>query len=256
MSIATEITRLQTAKADLKTAIEGKGVTVPSATKIDGYADLVDAIQTGGGGISADDIATKSYTHISLSVEQIARQWTFAFQNIETIDAPNLKTINGDNNFYACKKLGSIIFPELTSINGNANFAYSGEGTPTTSNCILVFPKLALVGVRATFDRGMFAAIDIGPNTTYLYADTFYHNTGNQTVGICILRRTAGVVAANTTGSINGLRDVYVPSALISDYQAATNWSTRYSGGYITFHAIEGSIYETQYADGTPIPTT
>lgn len=50
MSIATEITRLQTAKADLKTAIEGKGVTVPSATKIDGYADLVDAIQTGGGG--------------------------------------------------------------------------------------------------------------------------------------------------------------------------------------------------------------
>lgn len=50
MSIATEITRLQTAKADLKTAIEGKGVTVPSATKIDGYADLVEAIQSGGGG--------------------------------------------------------------------------------------------------------------------------------------------------------------------------------------------------------------
>lgn len=50
MSIATDLTRIQTAKADLKTAIEGKGVTVPSATKIDGYADLVDAIQTGGGG--------------------------------------------------------------------------------------------------------------------------------------------------------------------------------------------------------------
>ena len=53
MSIATEITRLQTAKSDLKTAIEGKGVTVPSATKIDGYADLVESIQTGGGGTSA-----------------------------------------------------------------------------------------------------------------------------------------------------------------------------------------------------------
>lgn len=48
MSIATEITRLQTAKADLKTAIEGKGVTVPSATLIDGYADLVDSIPSGG----------------------------------------------------------------------------------------------------------------------------------------------------------------------------------------------------------------
>lgn len=50
MSIATDLTRLQTAKADLKTAIEGKGVTVPSATKIDGYADLVESIETGGGG--------------------------------------------------------------------------------------------------------------------------------------------------------------------------------------------------------------
>lgn len=49
MSITSEINRLQTAKADLKTAIENKGVTVPSNTKIDGYADLVDSIETGGG---------------------------------------------------------------------------------------------------------------------------------------------------------------------------------------------------------------
>lgn len=51
MSIASEITRLQSAKADLKTAIEGKGVTVPSATLLDGYADLVDDIPSGGGGV-------------------------------------------------------------------------------------------------------------------------------------------------------------------------------------------------------------
>ena len=49
MAISDEITRLQTAKADLKTAIEGKGVTVPSSTKLDGYADLVDSISGGGG---------------------------------------------------------------------------------------------------------------------------------------------------------------------------------------------------------------
>lgn len=47
MSIASEISRLHTAKADLKTSIENKGVTVPSATKLDGYASLVDQIQTG-----------------------------------------------------------------------------------------------------------------------------------------------------------------------------------------------------------------
>lgn len=49
MSIATEITRLQNAKSALATSIGNKGVTVPSATKLDGYAALVDSIQTGGG---------------------------------------------------------------------------------------------------------------------------------------------------------------------------------------------------------------
>lgn len=50
MSIATEITRLQNAKSALATSIGNKGVTVPAATKLDGYAALVDSIQTGGGG--------------------------------------------------------------------------------------------------------------------------------------------------------------------------------------------------------------
>ena len=49
MSIASEISRLQSAKAAIKTAIEGKGVTVPSATTLDGYAALIDDIPSGGG---------------------------------------------------------------------------------------------------------------------------------------------------------------------------------------------------------------
>lgn len=43
-TIAQELTRIQTAKSDLKTAIERHGVEVPSATTIDGYATLVDQI--------------------------------------------------------------------------------------------------------------------------------------------------------------------------------------------------------------------
>ena len=49
MSIASEISRLQQAKSDLATSITNKGVTVPAATTLDGYAALVDQIQTGGG---------------------------------------------------------------------------------------------------------------------------------------------------------------------------------------------------------------
>lgn len=55
MSIASEITRLQTAKADLKTAIEGKGVSVPSSAKLDAYPALVESISEG----SIEDLITK-----------------------------------------------------------------------------------------------------------------------------------------------------------------------------------------------------
>ena len=48
MSIATEIQRIQTAKADIKTAIENKGVEVGDG-KIDTYAEKINQISGGGG---------------------------------------------------------------------------------------------------------------------------------------------------------------------------------------------------------------
>ena len=60
MSIQTELTRLTNAKAAIKAAIEGKGVTVPDATLLDGMAALIESIQAGGGG--GAKIATGSFT--------------------------------------------------------------------------------------------------------------------------------------------------------------------------------------------------
>lgn len=47
MSIADEIQRLQDAKSDIKTAIENKGVTVPSTAKLDTYNSYINSITTG-----------------------------------------------------------------------------------------------------------------------------------------------------------------------------------------------------------------
>ncbi len=49
MSVATEIQRLNTAKAGIKSALEAKGVTVDTATTLDGYPQLVSSIPSGGG---------------------------------------------------------------------------------------------------------------------------------------------------------------------------------------------------------------
>lgn len=48
MSIQSELTRLTNAKAAIKTAIEGKGVTVPDTTLLDGMAALIESIEAGG----------------------------------------------------------------------------------------------------------------------------------------------------------------------------------------------------------------
>ena len=50
MSISSEITRISNAKTAIAESITNKGVTVPSGTKIDGMAALIDSIQTGGSG--------------------------------------------------------------------------------------------------------------------------------------------------------------------------------------------------------------
>lgn len=49
MSIAGEITRINGAKLDMKSAIEEKEVSVPSSALISDYSLLVDSIETGGG---------------------------------------------------------------------------------------------------------------------------------------------------------------------------------------------------------------
>ena len=60
MSIQTELARITNAKAAIKTAIEGKGVTVPDGTLLDGMAALIESIEAGGGG--SGNFATGTFT--------------------------------------------------------------------------------------------------------------------------------------------------------------------------------------------------
>ena len=128
MSIASEISRLQTAKADLKTSIEGKGVTVPSSAKLDDYPDLVDAIQSG----SIPDL-------IELAKEIILVRSHSYIQSV-SIEAPNCDVFYGSSCTYidnlqlsikenAYVKFGSgnlqtISFDKTVCINVNYAFAF------------------------------------------------------------------------------------------------------------------------------------
>ena len=92
--------------------------------------------------------------------------------------------------------------------------------------------------------------------------------SGDRKLTTLILRGTNVCSLSNTnnfnstpfwTGGTGGT--IYIPKTLYDhlgdgtalDYKAATNWSTIDGYGTITWAKIEGSYYETHYADGTVI---
>lgn len=255
-------------------AIRAKGGTSAQLAFPTGFVDAVDAIETGGGGITADDLATAGLTgDIAMTVQAITKASafyeqtgitkvsdpnlvtisggnTFAYcSNLVQVDFPNLTTIAGDYTFRNCHKLGTVNFPKLKTATVR-QFYQCGFGT-NTQTTVLVLPALENTNGRNLeefFRQGRFAAVDIGPGVDKMRG-TFYACTCTA----AILRRSASIVEALNAAAIDGLSNVWVPASLISAYEQATNWSARISGGYITLHPIEGSSYENAYADGTPI---
>lgn len=70
MSIQTDLTRIKNAKAAIKAAIEGKGVTVPDATLLDGMATLIESIQAGGSIYTGNFTYASNKSWPSISIEK------------------------------------------------------------------------------------------------------------------------------------------------------------------------------------------
>ena len=75
MSIQSELTRITDAKAAIKAYIEGKGLTVPEGTLLDGMASMLESIEAGGGNFATgtftttDDITSNVVINHNLGVK-------------------------------------------------------------------------------------------------------------------------------------------------------------------------------------------
>ena len=133
MSISSEIERIQSAKSDIITAIENKGVTVPTGATIDELPELIDSIPGGGGGGGGgigdivnyfsviDGVIPNSsdYNIIDLGQNYNAEDTTIEFSFYETI---NLDNTNG--NFAGIGGIDGSYWIELLGHAGAKNLRF------------------------------------------------------------------------------------------------------------------------------------
>ena len=182
MAINDELTRIQTAKADIKASIEAKGVTVPSDALIDTYSDYVDEIQTGGGGGQAEqdliDLIERDITTFNIP-SGTTKIGTYVFQNCTSLTSITIPSSVTSIDIYAfsyCNKLTNITIPNsVTSIGGYA-FGYCSSLTniiiqattpPTlantnafsnTNNCPIYVPSESVDTYKAATKWSSFAS--------------------------------------------------------------------------------------------------
>lgn len=216
-------------------SIRAKGGTSAPMTADQAKA-AVEAIETGGG-ITPDDIMAGNFPQTVLVGDIAPRGNAFSDTNVKTVrydltrvnNAQNL--ISGVQNVFSRSQIVTYVMP-----------FFEGKWAANAHQWFNTCRSLKTVDVRATnLPRYMFE------NSSAL--DTMILRNS----AICILEN---ISAFNGTPFASGGSGgtLYVPQALISTYQSATNWSTILGYANNQILPIEGSIYETQYADGTPVP--
>lgn len=245
--------------------------------KIEDMAEAIENIPQEGAWIKINDVAARRIGE-NITINTNIGAYAFYNSDVESV-VMNCATI-GANAFDACASLK------------NAEFNYTGTGTPTIANNLFLncsnlesfkHPYTANIGSN-TFQNcsqlGPFfvincggvwtsafqncaklQAIDFGPRLagSGLSRPSMFY--GCSILKTLILRGTTNIWEISNTNAFTNTpfasgksgSTLYVPQALITTYQEATNWSTILAYENNQILPIEGSIYETQYADGTPI---
>ena len=147
MTIASEITRLDWAKADIKTAIENKGVSVPSNAKLDTYNTYIDQIDTWV--MFMDKLTLKEYridTNDSTPGIGGRISWNDNTGYYSAIIATTEKTSGQSTYYYYLVWVKKTTGSDIQYFKGNASAASSIHGSPRG----VVFYKKAWA-IRAFF---------------------------------------------------------------------------------------------------------
>ena len=247
----------QTAHADVTptTADQTIDTTLNNSIKVKGDADLVagnikkdveifgvTGSYEGGVDYLAQRLNGELTSYYSEEVTNITG-YAFSGNNIQSLELPNCTRI-GDSALRGLSTLTTLKVHKVTNL-----------GTDALNGCtgisVLAIPKCTSITTRSFNNNTSLQTLEIGVLTSVI---------SSAPITTLILRKSTLVALSATTYLSNGIwgsegtgGTLYVPRDLISEYQAATNWSTILGYANNRILAIEGSQYENYYADGTPI---
>lgn len=254
------------------------GKTPPDTTLSDAVATLASGY---GGGGSANDIIEHNVSGAVTSTASSLSNFSYIGQPITSVDLPNitnLKTVNDNTSagsdflFAYCANLTSFSAPKATNVGDNllkndtvlvsVNMdALTDCGSDFCNGCTslqtIVLPSVKVIYARVFRGCTNLETVDVLASTGFTNQNNF---NGCTKLTKLIIRKN-GVATLSNINNFTGTPfassgtggEIYVPSAQISAYQSSNNWSTLNGYGTVTWKAIEGSYYETHYADGRTI---
>lgn len=214
-------------------------------------ADFINTIDALGDDAVMDSIIDRTITEFK--DDKLTSIGNYAFNQctaLTAVDLPGVVTAN-ENAFSGCKKLATIQLPKLETT-GNAMFL----NCAATKLCL---PSLKAVVTQMVRDSSV-VVLDLPSCESIGGWAPFYGCKGKikcialRNNAVCTLSDVDKVFMSYVDGATifdSGTCYVYVPSALIEDYKAATNWAAfseflRALEDYTVDGTVTGELDETK----------
>ena len=219
-TIAENLTRIQSAKTDIRTAIEAKGVTVPSSATIDTYDTYVSQISGGMpmpsklSSASFNDYGLITSAEIKSGVTSIDYNAFSYCQKLSSCTIPDSVTSIGSGAFDGCGSLTSIDIPNSVTSIGDWAFAYCSFSS------IVIPDSVASIGGSAFQNCTGLTSCTIGSGITSIGIGGFSYC--NSLTSITIKATTPPTL--NSGAFYGSTCPIYVPAASLTAYQTSEDW--------------------------------
>lgn len=199
MSIASEISRLQSDSAAIKSAIQAKGVTVPSGSGFDDYASLIASIPTGGG---SSRLVIGNFTANSTSgAQSITIPYTGNGYPIAALIYPKDGVSSTNSDWYDLVQRYVVGFWAMHKYQPSVTPTYGTSGNENSGDCV-------------TFYKNSTSSATTYGRSGNVAANTYSSSNANANVTTCARFKSSTLlsvyIAASSYGFVPSLEYTYI----------------------------------------------